>query len=90
MPIGLLTYPLLQAADILAYKSTHVLVGTDQNQHLDIARDAARSFNRKVGGNYFPIPERVFSFKFYPIPFIQTREFKNFSMPFRFSVLNRV
>ena len=36
VPVGLVTYPLLQAADILAYKATDVLVGTDQKQHMDI------------------------------------------------------
>lgn len=60
VPVGLVTYPLLQAADILAYKSTHVLVGNDQNQHLNIVRNVARSFNRILKKDYFPIPEQVF------------------------------
>ncbi|XP_052811126.1 tryptophan--tRNA ligase, mitochondrial-like [Mya arenaria] len=47
--VGLFTYPILQAADILLYKSTLVPVGEDQITHLELARDLARSFNRKYG-----------------------------------------
>ncbi|HEY5288655.1 MAG TPA: tryptophan--tRNA ligase, partial [Caulobacteraceae bacterium] len=43
--VGLYTYPVLQAADILLYKSTHVPVGEDQKQHLELARDIAAKFN---------------------------------------------
>ncbi|THH31872.1 hypothetical protein EUX98_g2310 [Antrodiella citrinella] len=58
---GLLTYPVLQAADILAYKATHVPVGDDQKQHLELARDIADTFNRtfKAKSRMFPLPEFV-------------------------------
>ena len=45
--VGLFTYPVLQAADILAYKATHVPVGEDQKQHLELSRDIADRFNRE-------------------------------------------
>lgn len=61
IPVGLLTYPLLQAADILAYKASDVLVGIDQNQHLEIVREIAKSFNWKMGQDFFPIPEKMLS-----------------------------
>jgi len=50
---GLLTYPILQAADILLYHSTHVPVGKDQVQHVELTRDIARWFNKKFE-DYFP------------------------------------
>ncbi|MEO7654591.1 MAG: tryptophan--tRNA ligase, partial [Sphingomicrobium sp.] len=43
--VGLFTYPVLQAADILAYRATHVPVGDDQKQHIELARDIAMKFN---------------------------------------------
>ncbi|KAJ7084850.1 hypothetical protein B0H15DRAFT_931952 [Mycena belliarum] len=52
---GLLTYPVLQAADILLYKATHVPVGDDQTQHLELTRDIADAFNRAFG-RLFPLP----------------------------------
>ena len=56
--IGLYTYPVLQAADILVYKATHVPVGEDQKQHLELSRDIAAKFNREFeAGDYFPLPE---------------------------------
>ncbi len=55
--LGLYSYPVLQAADILLYKATHVPVGEDQKQHLELARDIAGAFNRHVGKDYFPLPE---------------------------------
>jgi len=56
--IGLYTYPVLQAADILAYKATHVPVGEDQKQHLELSRDIAAKFNREfAAGDFFPLPE---------------------------------
>ncbi len=55
---GLLNYPALQAADILAYKADYVPVGDDQNQHVEITRDAAQRFNH-LFGEYFPIPETL-------------------------------
>ena len=45
------------AADILAYKATHVPVGEDQKQHLELARDIAGAFNRRFGDDLFPLPE---------------------------------
>jgi tryptophanyl-tRNA synthetase len=56
-PVGLYAYPVLQAADILAYKATHVPVGEDQKQHLELARDIAASFNRRFAEGFFPLPE---------------------------------
>jgi tryptophanyl-tRNA synthetase len=57
--VGLYTYPVLQAADILAYKATHVPVGEDQKQHLELARDIAAKFNADMGVELFPLPEPV-------------------------------
>jgi tryptophanyl-tRNA synthetase len=67
--VGLYAYPVLMAADILAYRATHVPVGDDQKQHLELARDIAQKFNndfapsiRKAGfadGICFPLPEPV-------------------------------
>src|SRR5689334_22347752 len=45
-PLGLYSYPVLMSADILAYRATHVPVGEDQKQHLELARDIAGAFNR--------------------------------------------
>lgn len=56
-PVGLFVYPVLQAADILAYKATHVPVGEDQKQHLELSRDIAQSFNRRFAEDFFPLPE---------------------------------
>jgi tryptophanyl-tRNA synthetase len=56
--VGLFTYPVLMAADILGYKATHVPVGDDQKQHLNLARDIAQKFNNDYG-ELFPIPEAV-------------------------------
>ncbi|KAK4705714.1 tryptophanyl-tRNA synthetase, partial [Phenoliferia sp. Uapishka_3] len=50
LQLGLLAYPVLQAADVLLYKTTHVPVGHDQSQHLELARDLAQSFNRTYPG----------------------------------------
>lgn len=57
--VGLYTYPVLQAADILAYRATHVPVGEDQKQHLELARDIAMKFNTDMGVDLFPLPEPV-------------------------------
>jgi tryptophanyl-tRNA synthetase len=56
-PLGLYGYPVLMAADILTYKATHVPVGEDQKQHLELARDIAGAFNRRYGVDFFPLPE---------------------------------
>ncbi|MEI6730323.1 MAG: tryptophan--tRNA ligase, partial [Pseudomonadota bacterium] len=55
--LGLYGYPVLMAADILAYKATHVPVGDDQKQHIELARDIAGAYNRYYGNDYFPLPE---------------------------------
>ena len=67
--VGLFAYPNLMAADILAYRATHVPVGDDQKQHLELARDIAQKFNNDfreqiiqsgcVSGEFFPLPEPV-------------------------------
>ena len=54
--LGLYAYPVLMAADILAYKATHVPVGEDQKQHLELSRDIAGAFNRRYGLNPAPFP----------------------------------
>jgi len=64
--VGLFTYPDLMAADILVYRATHVPVGEDQKQHVELARDIAQKFNNDFGASirennlgdaYFPLPE---------------------------------
>ena len=58
--VGLLVYPNLMAADILLYKATHVPVGEDQKQHLELTRDIAKKFNNDFKcSNYFPIVEPI-------------------------------
>jgi tryptophanyl-tRNA synthetase len=68
--VGLYVYPNLMAADILAYRATHVPVGEDQKQHLELARDIAQKFNvdfaesiREAGyqNGFFPLPEPLIS-----------------------------
>jgi tryptophanyl-tRNA synthetase len=54
---GLFVYPNLMAADILLYKATHVPVGEDQKQHLELCRDIAQKFNNDFGVDFFPIVE---------------------------------
>ncbi len=56
--LGLFSYPLLMASDILTPNATHVPVGKDQQQHLEITRDIAEKFNNKYG-NFFNVPEAV-------------------------------
>lgn len=55
--LGLYSYPVLMAADILVYKATHVPVGDDQKQHLELTRDIAMAFNSRYGQEIFPLPE---------------------------------
>jgi tryptophanyl-tRNA synthetase len=57
---ALLTYPILQAADIVIYKATHVPVGKDQAAHLELSREIVRAFNRRYGDT-FPEPQAVFT-----------------------------
>jgi len=68
--VGLLDYPVLMAADILIYRATHVPVGDDQKQHLELARDIAQKFNNdfsesisrnSFGEAFFPLPEPLIS-----------------------------
>ena len=55
--LGLYAYPVLMAADILLYRATHVPVGEDQKQHLELSRDIAGAFNRLYDQEYFSLPE---------------------------------
>ncbi len=55
--LGLFAYPSLMAADILVYKATHVPVGEDQKQHLELTRDIAQKFNNDYGVDFFPLVE---------------------------------
>ncbi|WP_435231232.1 tryptophan--tRNA ligase [Pseudopelagicola sp. nBUS_20] len=57
--LGLFAYPALMAADILIYHATHVPVGEDQKQHLELTRDVAIKFNHDYGIDFFPITEPV-------------------------------
>ncbi len=57
--VGLFAYPTLMAADILVYHATHVPVGEDQKQHLELTRDIAAKFNNDFGVDFFPITEPV-------------------------------
>ena len=59
--VGLFTYPVLMAADVLVYKATHVPVGEDQKQHLELARDLAAKFNTDFNIDLFPLPEPLIS-----------------------------
>jgi len=60
--VGLYIYPNLMAADILLYKATHVPVGSDQKQHLELSRDIAQKFNNDFKcENFFPLPEPLIS-----------------------------
>ena len=60
---GLFAYPALMAADILAYRATHVPIGEDQKQHLELARNIAHKFNKDLshrgGEDFFPLPEPI-------------------------------
>ena len=57
--LGLFSYPVLMAADILIYKATHVPVGDDQKQHLELSRDIAATFNTRYDQEFFIQPEPV-------------------------------
>jgi tryptophanyl-tRNA synthetase len=59
--VGLFSYPVLQAADVLAYQATHVPVGDDQKQHLELARDIAAKFNTDFAVDLFTLPEPLIS-----------------------------
>lgn len=57
--IGLYVYPVLQAADVLLYQATHVPVGEDQKQHLELTRDIAAKFNTDFGVELFTLPDPI-------------------------------
>uniref|UniRef100_A0A7M6DNN7 tryptophan--tRNA ligase n=1 Tax=Clytia hemisphaerica TaxID=252671 RepID=A0A7M6DNN7_9CNID len=57
--LGLFSYPVLMAADILLYKSTHVPVGHDQLQHIELTRDLTNLFNKRYNNDVFPLPESI-------------------------------
>lgn len=59
--VGLLDYPVLQAADILIYKADYVPVGKDQEQHLELSRDIAQRFNTQAKKEYFVLPEGLYT-----------------------------
>ena len=59
--VGLFAYPVLQAADVLVYQATHVPVGDDQKQHLELARDIATKFNADFAVDLFTLPEPLIS-----------------------------
>jgi tryptophanyl-tRNA synthetase len=59
MSIGLFAYPVLQAADVLIYGATHVPVGDDQKQHLELARDIATKFNTDYKTDLFTLPDAI-------------------------------
>src|SRR6201993_617444 len=63
--VGLYAYPTLMAADILVYRATHVPVGEDQKQHLELARDIAQKFNNDF---FAPVASRGFGEAFFPLP----------------------
>src|SRR5213593_4801680 len=57
--MGLLAYPVLQAADVLLYKASLVPVGEDQVQHLELMREIARRWNARYGHDFFPVPQAL-------------------------------
>lgn len=59
--LGLFSYPVLMAADILSVRATHVPVGQDQGQHLELTRDIVQRFNKAVGNEYFEEPVTVYT-----------------------------
>jgi tryptophanyl-tRNA synthetase len=63
--VGLYAYPTLMAADILVYRATHVPVGEDQKQHLELSRDIAQKFNNDFGQS---IAQKGFGDAFFPLP----------------------
>jgi len=70
---GLFTYPVLMAADMLLYSATHVPVGKDQKQHIEITRDIARSFNHRYG-DIFVLPQPVIDEKTMTLPGVDGRK----------------
>ena len=80
--VGLFTYPVLMAADILLYDTNLVPVGKDQIQHIEIAADIARSFNFKAGKNLFVVPEALINDRVMLVPGIDgqkmSKSYNNF------------
>lgn len=76
---GLFSYPILQAADILVHRATHVPVGEDQRQHLEFARECVTNFNHAYKGKVLVPPETILCMSL-PIPSL-------FTSPFFFFVL---
>lgn len=70
---GLMFYPILMAADILLYKATHVPVGPDQKQHLEMAREVAQKFNG-LWGDVFPLPEPLIADEIGVVPGLDGRK----------------
>ena len=71
--MGLYNYPVLMAADILMFSATHIPVGEDQNQHLEIARDIAQKFNRQFG-DVLKVPQAVLQKDSFLIPGLDGRK----------------
>ncbi|EKD18004.1 tryptophanyl-tRNA synthetase [Drepanopeziza brunnea f. sp. 'multigermtubi' MB_m1] len=61
LKLGLFSYPVLQAADILVHRATHVPVGEDQSQHLEFARECVTNFNHTYGGSHLVAPQTILS-----------------------------
>lgn len=61
LKLGLFSYPVLQAADVLVHQTTHVPVGHDQAQHLEFAREIAQGFNHLYGADTLTVPETMIS-----------------------------
>jgi tryptophanyl-tRNA synthetase len=59
IPLGIFTYPVLQTADILLFKGTHIPVGEDQVQHLELSRGIASKFNNFYKTKFFPQPVAI-------------------------------
>lgn len=57
--LGLFTYPVLMASDVLTFRATHVPVGQDQSQHLELTRETAEAFNKTIGQKYFDVPHTI-------------------------------
>lgn len=61
LKLGLFSYPVLQAADVLVHRATHVPVGDDQRQHLEFARECATNFNHTYNTDCLVAPETITS-----------------------------
>jgi len=59
--VGLLTYPVLMAADVLLYQATHIPVGDDQTQHLELTRELGRTFNHVFKTKVFTDPQPIYN-----------------------------